>query len=56
MFYFRDCWPDVSIYPASPATHHLDAGILGFRGFKEILKWFPVSKLLLRASYAPLLV
>jgi hypothetical protein len=32
-----------------PATGHLDTGFLGFPVFKQMLRWFPSSKLLLHA-------
>jgi hypothetical protein len=48
-------WLEVSVYPEGPATGHLDTGFLGFPlYYKEILRWFPSSKLLLHSSHAAL--
>jgi hypothetical protein len=54
--FFRvpDCWLVVSMHPEGPATGHLDTGFLGFPVFKQMLRWFPNSKLLLHASHAAL--
>jgi hypothetical protein len=38
-----------------PTTGHLDTGFLGFPvSFKQMLKWFPVSKLPVHASHVVL--
>jgi hypothetical protein len=43
------------MHPEGPATCHLDTGFLGFSSvFKQMLRWFPNSKLLLHASHAAL--
>jgi hypothetical protein len=42
------------MHPEGPATGYLDTGFLGFSVFKQMLRWFPNSKLLLHASYAAL--
>jgi hypothetical protein len=46
------------MHPEGPATGHLDTGFLGFYWFssvfKQMLRWFPSSKLLLHASHAAL--
>jgi hypothetical protein len=49
-----DCWLVVSTHPEGPATGHLDTGFFGFPVIKEMLIWFPNSKLLLHASHAAL--
>jgi hypothetical protein len=47
------CWLQVSMHPEGPATGRLDTGVSWFpSAFKEILRCFPSSKLLLRASHA----
>jgi hypothetical protein len=42
------------MHPEGPATGHLDTGFLGFPVFKQMLRWFPNSKLLLHVSHAAL--
>jgi len=45
----------ISQYPEVPATGHLDTGFSWFPCvYKRMLKWFPVSKLLLHASHVAL--
>jgi hypothetical protein len=44
-----------SQYPECPATSHLDTGFTWFPCVhKRMLRWFPVSKLLLHASHVAL--
>jgi hypothetical protein len=40
------------MHPEGPATGHLDTGFFWFSSvFKQMLRWFPSSKLLLHASH-----
>jgi len=44
-----------SQYPEGPATGHFDTGFSWFPCvYKRMLRWFPVSKLLLHASHVAL--
>jgi hypothetical protein len=55
LFWLSDRWLEVGVYPEGPATGHLDTGFLGFPlSYKQMLRWFQSSKLLLRASHAAL--
>jgi hypothetical protein len=47
-----DCRLEVNTHPESLATGHLATGFLGFLVFKQMLRWSPSAKLLLRASHA----
>jgi hypothetical protein len=50
-----DCRVYVSMYPGGPTTSHLDTRLPGFPlVFKQMLRWFPRSKLVWRASHVVL--
>jgi hypothetical protein len=54
IFCLPDSWLVVSMHPEGPATGHLDRFSWFSSVFKQILSWFPSSKLLLHASHAAL--
>jgi hypothetical protein len=48
VFCLPDCWLEVSAHARSFATGHRDTGFLGSPVFKQMLRWFSSSQLLLR--------
>jgi hypothetical protein len=49
----QNCWVQISAQPEVPTTSHLDKNVFGFYFvFKQVLRWFTISQLLLRASHA----
>jgi hypothetical protein len=53
---FPDCRLGVSVHLGGPAAGYLDTGSVGFPVFRQMLRRFLSSKLLLRASQAAFLI
>jgi hypothetical protein len=47
-------WLEVSMYLECPPSCHVDTGIPDFALFKQALRWFPCSKLVLQDFQAVL--